>query len=255
MVRENRYIVFKRKDLTTPTAQQHADLYEIEMIINGHRERTGVKPLNCVVVESSWPEYEPTWKAIEQRVSGLSPKASAFKPSDFGVEPFELYFNAKYGVPFYLEETGYTGSVVLDAFKCGLDTKEPALEMNHEFINRLGEANQRLQEDCSLTERSFAKSEVRRHDLEKLLQQALKGEPLDPTISYGSPEAWPVPGDGVDDEFQSLRSKQTEAVMPLIGPLLDAWAGVPNDEQGKLAEDDPALYGALEAIVRAIEAE
>lgn len=26
-------------------------------------------PLECVVVEQDWPEYEPTWMAIEERMS------------------------------------------------------------------------------------------------------------------------------------------------------------------------------------------
>lgn len=34
------------------------------------RRLKGKKPLECVVVEKDWPEYEPTWKAIEARVSG-----------------------------------------------------------------------------------------------------------------------------------------------------------------------------------------
>jgi hypothetical protein len=30
----------------------------------------------CVVVESDWPEYEPTWKVIEARVMGAQPTPS-----------------------------------------------------------------------------------------------------------------------------------------------------------------------------------
>ncbi len=30
------------------------------------------QPLACVVVESDWPEYEPTWEAIKKRVVGYS---------------------------------------------------------------------------------------------------------------------------------------------------------------------------------------
>jgi hypothetical protein len=32
--------------------------------------------LDCVVVESDWPEYEPTWKAIEARFPGAQPAPS-----------------------------------------------------------------------------------------------------------------------------------------------------------------------------------
>lgn len=32
--------------------------------------------MECVIVESDWPEYEPTWKAIEARVTGAQPSLS-----------------------------------------------------------------------------------------------------------------------------------------------------------------------------------
>jgi len=35
------------------------------------RERNGKQPLECVVVESDWPEYEPTWEAIKQRMAQI----------------------------------------------------------------------------------------------------------------------------------------------------------------------------------------
>ena len=51
------------------------------------------------------------------------------------------------------------------------------------------------------------------------------------------------------DEIDALRRKQAEAVMPLIGPLLDAWDGVPNDEK----DHDSALYAVMVKIYRAME--
>lgn len=36
-------------------------------------------------------------------------------------------------------------------------------------------------------------------------------------------------GDVVDRELESLRQEQAKAVMPLIGPMLDAWEALPND--------------------------
>jgi hypothetical protein len=59
-IRENRYIVIKLKRLT---ARQSAMVQKILPSI----------PLACVtaaVVEKDWPEYEPTWRAIEARVTG-----------------------------------------------------------------------------------------------------------------------------------------------------------------------------------------
>lgn len=70
-VREERYIVFKISDvvehLTTTEALHLARLYEVQRV--GRRE-AGKAELECVVVEADWPEYEPTWKAVEARVTG-----------------------------------------------------------------------------------------------------------------------------------------------------------------------------------------
>ena len=80
-MREERYIVFKISDvvehLTTTEALHLARLYEIQRV---GRKGAGKPELECVVVESDWPEYEPTWRAIEARVTGAQnvPKAVAY---------------------------------------------------------------------------------------------------------------------------------------------------------------------------------
>lgn len=43
--------------------------------------------MDCVVVESDWPEYEPTWRAIEARVTGAQPVPSV--PEGFSREDLE----------------------------------------------------------------------------------------------------------------------------------------------------------------------
>lgn len=69
--REHRYVVIKISDMNA-----YLDVEEIEQLeticekIRTIRERAGRKPMECVVVESDWPEYEPTWKAIEARMTG-----------------------------------------------------------------------------------------------------------------------------------------------------------------------------------------
>lgn len=50
--------------------QQLARLAEVQRV---GREEVGKAPLECVVVESDWPEYEPTWEAIEARMTGAQP--------------------------------------------------------------------------------------------------------------------------------------------------------------------------------------
>jgi hypothetical protein len=58
-------------------------------------------------------------------------------------------------------------------------------------------------------------------------------------------------GDVVDREIESLRAQQAKDVMPLIGPLLDAWDGVPNDLKGELEE----LGEAIADIERGMDGE
>ena len=75
--REERYIVFKLSDVeehfTPGEKQQLARLEEVQRV---GREEAGKPLLRCVVVEKDWPEYEPTWKAIEARVTGAQPAPS-----------------------------------------------------------------------------------------------------------------------------------------------------------------------------------
>ena len=70
MIRENRYLVLKRKDI-----QAHLSDYEAEQLrqiaekVHRGRIAQGKQALECVVVEKDWPEYESTWSAIELRVN------------------------------------------------------------------------------------------------------------------------------------------------------------------------------------------
>lgn len=56
---------------------------------------------------------------------------------------------------------------------------------------------------------------------------------------------------GPTKEIAQLRREQAQAVMPLIGPLLDAWDGMPNDE--KFAAELLILRHHIEAIRAAME--
>ena len=72
--KEQRYIVIKVKDLDAAklSPREKTDLYDILFKINLARKVSGKDPLNCVVVESDWPEYEKTWESIEERVKNGS---------------------------------------------------------------------------------------------------------------------------------------------------------------------------------------
>ena len=75
--REQRYFVVKVKD-----AKEYLDAHQLEKLaeiadtISEGREKDGIPAVECVVVESDWPEYESTWRAIEDRVTGAQPAPS-----------------------------------------------------------------------------------------------------------------------------------------------------------------------------------
>ena len=69
MERENRYIVIKVSDANKYLNWAENDkLSAVLESINDGRAIDNKSSIKCVVVEHDWPEYEPTWKAIEARV-------------------------------------------------------------------------------------------------------------------------------------------------------------------------------------------
>lgn len=63
--REDRYIVIKRKDLLDAPELMR---YALHVALEGLREHLPKR--ECLVIESDWPEYEPTWAAIQARTEG-----------------------------------------------------------------------------------------------------------------------------------------------------------------------------------------
>lgn len=75
--REERYIVFKLSDVErylTDADRSHLAMMKNE--IDAGRDCANKPPFKGLIVESDWPEYEPTWKAIEARVTGAQPSSS-----------------------------------------------------------------------------------------------------------------------------------------------------------------------------------
>ena len=66
--REERYIVFKLSDLGN--SLKGDEIRRLAREYAEQRRLRGKPPLECAVVESDWPEYEPIWRAIEVRVAG-----------------------------------------------------------------------------------------------------------------------------------------------------------------------------------------
>lgn len=69
MEREYRYFVLKIKDIRRHLSKdERRVLLRLASKINAGRINDGKGMLECVCVESDWPEYEPTWAAIAARV-------------------------------------------------------------------------------------------------------------------------------------------------------------------------------------------
>lgn len=68
--REHEYLVMKSSDLIAAglTEAELDQLQEISKKVDQCRRDAGLPDLETVVVEKGWPEYEPTWAAIEKRV-------------------------------------------------------------------------------------------------------------------------------------------------------------------------------------------
>jgi len=67
--RETRYVVFKLTDMQNALSPlENGLIYDALVKINHYRTNRGKSHLTCVVVEEDWPEYEPTWRAIEARM-------------------------------------------------------------------------------------------------------------------------------------------------------------------------------------------
>lgn len=77
--REHRYIILKLSDVEQASlgTVERAALDRIICIVDAARKYRDKPPLECVVVESDWPEYEPTWKAIKRRMSKAAPMTAA----------------------------------------------------------------------------------------------------------------------------------------------------------------------------------
>lgn len=80
---EERYVVFKLADLGN--SLKGDEIRQLAREYAEQRRLKGKEPLKCVVVESNWPEYETTWKAIEARVTGAQPAPKAVAYLDIGV--------------------------------------------------------------------------------------------------------------------------------------------------------------------------
>ena len=72
---ENRYLVLKRADIEKYISlDTQIVLANIAQAIEHHRHDEGRTPLKSIVIESDWPEYEPTLSILEARVDAAAAK-------------------------------------------------------------------------------------------------------------------------------------------------------------------------------------
>lgn len=85
MIREKRYLVLKHNDIENALSEiEKHMLQKISQRVELVRHRNGKAPLECVVVESDWPEFEPTWMAISKRVDGERDEQNLLNNNDQG---------------------------------------------------------------------------------------------------------------------------------------------------------------------------
>ena len=149
-MREERYIVFKVSDLGN--SLKGDEIRRLAREYAEQRRLKGKKPLECVVVEKDWPEYEPTWRAIEARVTGAQPAPNAVAYLDIGAGGYRdigtdltddaiaaihmLGIIRKYGVDGYVP--AQPAPSVPDGWK--LVPIEPTQEMTNHVIDERLEA-------------------------------------------------------------------------------------------------------------------
>jgi hypothetical protein len=57
--------------------------------IDAGRDCANKPPFKGLIVESDWPEYEPTWRAIEARVTGAQAQPAPSAPDGWKLVPIE----------------------------------------------------------------------------------------------------------------------------------------------------------------------
>lgn len=95
--KKTKYWVAKLSDVNSALSDEEKGLLDRLLgKVAAHREATGKAPLECVVVESDWPNYAEIWASIERVASGNNDTVQA------ALE--EMISNARYnGYPHHVE--------------------------------------------------------------------------------------------------------------------------------------------------------
>lgn len=146
-VREERYIVFKVLDVErylTQADQEYLSMMKHE--IDAGRDCANKPPFKGLIVEADWPEYEPTWKAIEDRVTGAQPAPSfadayqgameevaIWKKRALEAEELNRKFIAEINGPTYMGEPAQPAPSVPDGWKEAAIAWEVCASIHREY--------------------------------------------------------------------------------------------------------------------------
>ena len=119
--REERYVVFKVSDLGN--SLKGDEIRRLAREYAEQRRLKGKEPLECVVVEKDWPEYEPTWEAIEARVTGAQPAPSV--PDGWKLVPIVSTHEMDYAGSSHCDGYLSTAQVVWDAMLAAAPETKP----------------------------------------------------------------------------------------------------------------------------------
>jgi len=68
---EKRYIVIKTKDFVELPDHWQAQLNEVLSVIDMVRRERGKSGIECIVIESDWPDYDKHLQMLADRVDGV----------------------------------------------------------------------------------------------------------------------------------------------------------------------------------------
>jgi len=126
--RELRYIVMKWKDVDVYLSPEESEtLLALSSKICKGRQTDGKIPFNAVVVEQDWPEFEPTWAAIEARMSGNPSQLNILKALAIQLGEALVESNTQVRVDHCQEE-----DTLGLCYTCGLPLRDP--EEDEHFV-------------------------------------------------------------------------------------------------------------------------
>lgn len=163
--REPRYTVLKITDIQEALGPDETEtLIHLEEKIAAYRQNAGKQPLACVVVESDWPEYEPTWTAIQERVECEAVLGHPIK-AYVSQEPMWDWFGLSYSAYLVLPRVLLCGMPVewQRRFVRLLEQAEETYDsskINDNYTVQLKDDNNRFVKDPYRNYRHFPKSDL-----------------------------------------------------------------------------------------------